>query len=485
MPRSHLLVVPLLAVALVLPEPARPADPADRMGAVLAVRIELQQQLSAWLTSSLAAPAEPWRVVAAAQLELRGSVRETLRQEEQPGSEVKLSSARSVKLPGLGVVDGTSDAPGSPNIQFKIPGRKINQVTRSLETAVERMTLRLFVDPRMPADRRELLRKVAGELAGADTARGDVIEVQELAPPPPGAASVERAIPWVAIALCVTALLCAVIVAIGLARSGAARASGAAGGDPDRDEILLGEPLRDEAPAASPGAPVTLPGGHRPFPGLAGATPAELAELLGDVEPVAAAVVLDLVGFDADTTRRLFERLPQERQLEIGLTLGTGRTLLRPALHAMETAVDAALAKVRSRVAVGGPARLADLLAQAPAASQLGLLDAIAARNAPLAEAVRSRMVFFGDLAGLDDVSVRRVITSVNPATVALALHGAPAPLREVVIGAASRRLRAILEAELEVLLDRPASEIEEARKVIEAVMHRLQQRSELVARAA
>lgn len=454
------------------------------MGAVLAIRLELQQQLGAWLTASLAAPAEPYRVVATAQLQVRGDVRETVQHEEQPGSEFRVGAAKSVKLPGLGVVNGAADGAGSPNIQLKIPGRKTAQVTRTLETAVERMNIRLFVEPKMPAERRELLKKVAGDLAGADPSRGDLVEVQELTAPPAAAALASRDIPWTAIVFSITALLSAIIIAAGLAKGGAIRGGGFGGGRGAGDEVLTGEPIEEGTPAAAAAA-TSGPGASRAFPNLAGASPDELVELLGEVEPVVAAVVLDLAGLDPATTRRLFERLPHERQLEIGMTLGTGRTLLRPTLSAMETAVDAALAKVRNRVLVGGPGRLADLLAQAPAASQQGILDAIAIRNGPLAEAVRARMVFFGDLAGLADASVRQVVTSVDPATVALALVGAPEPLREVVIGAVSKRLRAILEAELEVLQERPAAEIEAARKTVEAAMHRLHRKSELLARAA
>ena len=370
---------------------------------------------------------------------------------------------------------------------FWVPGRRTAQVTRTLETAVERMNIRLFVEPKMPAERRDLLKKVAGDLAGADPSRGDLVEVQELTAPPAPAVLANRDIPWTAIVFSVTALLSAIIIAAGLAKGGATRGGGfgsSGGGRGAGDEGLAGEPI-EEGTRAAGAAMAAGPGAIRAFPGLAGATPDELVELLGEVEPVVAAVVLDLVGLDPATMRRLFERLPHERQLEIGMTLGTGRMLLRPALSAMETAADTALAKVRNRVLVGGPGRLADLLAQAPAASQQGILDAIAVRNGALAEAVRARMVFFGDLAGLADASVRQVVTSVDPATVALALVGAPEQLREVVTSAVSKRLRAILEAELEVLQERPAAEIEAARKTVEAAMHRLHRKSELLARAA
>jgi flagellar motor switch protein FliG len=72
----------------------------------------------------------------------------------------------------------------------------------------------------------------------------------------------------------------------------------------------------------------------------------------------------------------------------------------------------------------------------------------------------------------------------VDASTVALALVGAE-DIRELVYGSVSKRLRGILEAEAEILQEKPPQEIEEARRAVEAAMRQLGDRGELQSRAA
>jgi flagellar motor switch protein FliG len=94
-------------------------------------------------------------------------------------------------------------------------------------------------------------------------------------------------------------------------------------------------------------------------------------------------------------------------------------------------------------------------------------------------------MVVFADLGKLSDKSVRRVVTGIDPSIVALALVGTPPELRETVLAAVSKRLRGIIEGEAEAVVDRPAKDVEAARRVLERAMFQLHTRGELVPRAA
>src|SRR5512145_3509266 len=95
-----------LAASLALAPPARGAESADRAGAVVAARIEMQRQLGEWLTKSLQGAAEPYRVEAAVRLELRGVVREVRSRLASASPAVKIGGKSKVKLPGLGMVEG-------------------------------------------------------------------------------------------------------------------------------------------------------------------------------------------------------------------------------------------------------------------------------------------------------------------------------------------------------------------------------------------
>ncbi len=488
------------AAALGLALGARAAEPGDRLGAVVATRVDLQRQLGEWLTKSLAAPAEPYRVDAAVRLEIRGVFRELRAKQESATPAVKIGTGKGrVKLPGLGMVDGGQQgAPLLPEINIEGGTRVTEQVSRQLETEVVKLIVHLFVDAEMPKERRELLVRLASDFAGVDAARGDVVLVQDrpksagapIAGAPivsAGAAPATPKFTFEIVAICVTALLSAAILAFALSRRGGAtlgaggllgRRSGAEGeargiseGEESAQAVAEGE--RQRRRREEIGA----------FKVLVDATPKELVQIIAEADPDTAVAIVDLYGLPQEAAKLLDRSISAQRRIDIGLGLATAKVVSRDELSQMENVAAQALERVRSRVGLGGPGRLAEFLSQAPASIRQEVLDGVAARDASLAQAARAEMLLFEDLPRLTDAALRQVVAAVDPAIVALALVGAAAA-REVVLGAVSQRLRSILEVEEETASGRPAEEIENARRAVEDEMRALQARGELRTRA-
>jgi flagellar motor switch protein FliG len=475
------------------------ADQASRYGAVIAERIAMQRQLGEWLTKSLQGPAEPYRVEAVVRVELRGTVREMRAKQESAAPAVKIGGKNKVKLPGFGMVEGGGQGgPLLPEINIEGGTRVTEQVSRQLETEVTKLTVILFVDPVMPKDRRELLVRLAADLAAVEKSRGDEVLVEERpAPPPPAGAggpgvptqiSANITIPTNpkiandTLAACVTALLVAIMLTWGLSRRAAVAVGGGGGGRGDVGLEGRGGSLGTTVAAVAAADAEAVQRRRKEtgaFLSLATASPEEIVQVIADVDPHTAIAIVDLFGVDDAAAKLLSEKVPPQRRTEIGLGLASPRILAREHLAQMETIATQALERVRNRIALGGPARLAELLARAPAAVRGEMLQAVAARDPALARAARAELVLFDDLPGLDDSTVRRVVTGLDPAHVALALTGADAA-KEVVLGAVSKRLRAILETEIELASERPAAEVEEARRVIEQAMRTLQERGDL-----
>ncbi len=212
-------------------------------------------------------------------------------------------------------------------------------------------------------------------------------------------------------------------------------------------------------------------------------TPRELVQVISEVDPYTALAIVDLVGIDAEGSKLIEELLPAQRRVEIGLGLASPKVLTRDQVGQMEAVAAQVLQRIRSRVALGGPGRLAEFLSQAPAAVRDEVLGELNARDPGLARAARSAMLLFEDLPRLTDPSIRQVVAGIDPSTLAVALSGAPA-VREAVAGAVSERFRSILEAEEAVVQDRPAPQIEEARRAVELLMRAAQQRGKLETRA-
>ncbi|HET8539229.1 MAG TPA: FliG C-terminal domain-containing protein [Anaeromyxobacter sp.] len=483
----------MLAIALAGAAGARAAESGDRIGSVVASRIELQRLIGDWLTKCLAGTAEPYRVEAIVQVEMRGSIRELRSKQESGIPSVKIGGKNRVKLPGLGMVDGGG---GQGNIMPEISidgGSRVSEtVTRQVETEVSRLKVMLFVDPSMPKERRDLLVQLVSELAGIDRARGDEVQTREWpesAKPTHGAtvvqATIQSKVPWEVIAVCVSGILAAFIVSRGI--RGARGASVSVGGGRGGAE---GGPATTTGGFAVPATTAEAEERRKrreelgAFKALADATPREIVQVIAEADPHTACAIADLVGFDAEAAKLVEEIVPAQRRIEIGIGLATARVLTRDQLTAMENAAAQVLQRIRNRVPLGGSGKLAEFLAIAPDAVRREVLEGVAARDPNLAQAARESMYLFEDLPRLSDATVRQVVTGVDPSVVALALVGAP-DVRDVIHAAVSKRLRSILEVEEEVVQEKPAAEIEGARRVLEEAMRQLNLRGEIRARAA
>jgi flagellar motor switch protein FliG len=483
----------LVAVALAGASGALAVESGDRIGNVVAARIDLQRQIGEWLTKSLSGAAEPYRIEVVVQLEMRGFVREVRAKQENVTPSVKIGGKNRVKLPGLGMVDGGGGQGNlMPEINIEGGTRVSETVSRQLETEVARLKVILFVDPSMPKDRRELLVQLGSDLAGIDRARGDEVVVREWpesASPARGAtvvqATIQSKVPWEVIAICLSAIIGAIIISFGI--RGSRGASVAIGGGRMGAEGRAGA----GAAAASEAASVAQTEERKKrleelgaFKALAGASPKELVQVVAEVDPHTACAIADLVGFDAEAAKLVETALPPQRRVEIGIGLATRRVLTRDQLAHMENAAAQVLQRVRNRVPLGGPGRLAEFLALAPDTVRREVLEGVAARDPNVAQEARQSMFLFEDLPRLSDASLRQVVTGIDPGVIALALAGAP-EIRDLVHAAVSKRLRGIFEVEEEVVGEKPASDIESARRVIEDAMRQLGLRGELRARAA
>lgn len=466
----------------------RAAENGDRNGAVMAARIDLQRQLGDWLTKSLAGPAEPYRVETAVFLDLRGVVREVRQKQHTNTPGVKIGGKNRVKLPGLGMVEGGGGQTNVlPEINIEGETRVSETVSRHLETEVAKVKVLLFVDSAMPKDRREFLVQFAEQLASIDRSRGDEIVVEERlhGSPSPTVVKLQSSskIPWDVLAACATALVAAAILAVGVSRRGGERAVFGSGGrgSEERAAAAAGADAAETAEADVRRKQREKLGA---FTALADATPRELVQVMAEADPHTAAAVADLVGFDAEAAKLVETLLPPQRRVEIGLGLATKRVLTRDQLAQLENVAAQVLQRVRNRVPLGGPGKLADFLSLASDPVRREVLEGVAARDPALADAARGVMVLFEDLPRLSDASLKQLFAGIDPSTAAIAFTGAP-EIRARVHAAVSKRLRSILEAEEEGVSDRPAAEIEAARHVVEDALRHLNERGELASRAA
>ncbi|HEY3448478.1 MAG TPA: FliG C-terminal domain-containing protein [Myxococcales bacterium] len=476
------LALPVLAVAATPPAAAPVAE--GQSAELMTARVTLGRQLTEWLQAALGGMAHPYRVLVTVQVAARTGVREVLvRQQAEPDADLKLAANKEIKLPGLPLVDKPLGGYGAPDISLKLPGRRTTETEKKYETIIERIAVRIFVEKGMPEDRVEALRKATLDLAGLDLTKGDSIELGQL-PPPPAVAPPPPVTPQSflekyanallgSLALLLSSLVVAVSLSAGRRRSDAAVGGGGGGGGESNGAAAFAESPEERAAvqALGSGEEQAKP---RAFSFLSDLSQDQLVEVLTGLDRGAVAAILDQASPPAGAVRLYLAELSAQDQVALAQALGRSRIATIDEVTALEQKARAKADDVRRHVKLGGEARLAQVLSLAPAGAQKAVLEALAQKDAELARALRAHLPLFEDLADLPAAAVRLVAAACQPATLALSLRGAPAPLLDHVMASVSKRLQGILGAEAANLGEKSDAEFEAARKQVEDSLRRL-----------
>ncbi|GAA3672917.1 flagellar motor switch protein FliG [Arthrobacter ginkgonis] len=129
---------------------------------------------------------------------------------------------------------------------------------------------------------------------------------------------------------------------------------------------------------------------------------------------------------------------------------------------------------------LGGIQPLVDILNRSDAATERGLLAALAETDPELAEEVRSRLLTFADLAKLENLDMQKVLRGVDPALLALAMRGAPTAVVEAIESNVSERTLAALAEETSIQRRVRSSQVEDARSEIVRAVRALEAQGEV-----
>lgn len=132
---------------------------------------------------------------------------------------------------------------------------------------------------------------------------------------------------------------------------------------------------------------------------------------------------------------------------------------------------------------IGGVQPLVEIINRADPGTEKLILEGLEARDADLADEVRSRMFVFADIVLLEDRALQLVLRGVETPTLALALKGAGADESGAVLRNLSERARNNLTEEIELLGPVRMSQVEEARSQIVQIIRRLEESGQIMIR--
>jgi len=137
----------------------------------------------------------------------------------------------------------------------------------------------------------------------------------------------------------------------------------------------------------------------------------------------------------------------------------------------------------REMAAVGGLQPLVEIINRADPTTEKLILEGLEARDAELAEEVRSRMFVFGDIVLLEDRAMQLVLRGVETAELCVALKGVTEEVRDTVLRNLSERARENLVEEIDLLGPVRLSQVEDARSNIVQSIRRLEEGGQIVIR--
>lgn len=218
-----------------------------------------------------------------------------------------------------------------------------------------------------------------------------------------------------------------------------------------------------------------------PLAFLVNMDPKQVVNMLASEHPQTIAVLV--AHMPPDDAARIVAGFPDSLGTEVAQRVATMDRVSPEAVSQAATLLDGKLRSLArgAAAATGGIASLVEILNRSDRSTERRVLEGLERRDPALAEAVRSKMFTFDDVAKLDDRSLQTVVRAVEVGDLALALKGALADVKDRFVANMTERSGAELTEELQVMGAVPASSVDAAQSVVVRVVRRLEGEGTLV----
>jgi flagellar motor switch protein FliG len=210
------------------------------------------------------------------------------------------------------------------------------------------------------------------------------------------------------------------------------------------------------------------------------ARPEQIAAVLQDEHPQAAAIVLSYL--PSDVAGKALQFMPEPVKADLAQRIARAQPvnpeLLSRLDHALEKRI-VVMSPVASE-ATGGVKTLADIITRVDRDSERAILGELEKSDPKLVEEVKALLFSFDDLLTLSDITLQRVLRDVEHKVVATALKGAPEDVREKVLRNLSQRAQEAVKEEMDLMGATRLRDVENARRAIVTVVRALEETGEI-----
>lgn len=209
--------------------------------------------------------------------------------------------------------------------------------------------------------------------------------------------------------------------------------------------------------------------------------PLSIAELLRNEHPQIVAAIL--VHLESEQTAAVLKNFTERPRNEVMLRIATLEGIQPTALKDLNEVLYKVLAggdKIR-KASMGGVKTAAEIINMMGTQIESSVIEAIRDHDADLAQKIMDKMFIFEDLLKLDGKAIQLILKEIATDQLVVALKGASAELRELVLGNMSSRAAEALREDLDARGPIRLSEVEAQQKEILKVVRRLSDEGQIV----
>jgi flagellar motor switch protein FliG len=236
-------------------------------------------------------------------------------------------------------------------------------------------------------------------------------------------------------------------------------------------EHLVGPDRAEEMIAA-----LHVAGDMRPFEFLRRTAPEQILAFLSEETPQTMALVI--ANLHASLAARVLSLLSPEMQVDVALRIATMAETNPDVVKDVERGLRMKMSSVLTQEfsSAGGIDSVAEILNRAGRSTERNVVDAIAKRNAELADGIRQRLFTFDDLNVLTDRDIQLLLREIDQKDLALALRGVSSELGDRMLANMSQRGAQMLREDMEAAPPQRRQVVEEAQSKIVGVVRRLEE---------
>ncbi|MDR1209426.1 MAG: flagellar motor switch protein FliG [Clostridiales bacterium] len=220
----------------------------------------------------------------------------------------------------------------------------------------------------------------------------------------------------------------------------------------------------------------------RPFDFVRKADPTQVLNFIRNEHPQIIALILSYLR--PQQAAQVLAELEPRLQTNVARRIATMDRTSPEVVKEVERALEKRLSSLMTEdyTTVGGVDAVVEILSAVDRATEKNIMETLAGEDYDLSEEIKRKMFVFEDIITMDNRSIQTVLRSdIDNRELAVALKGASAEVRGVILANISKRLSAMIREDMEYMGPVRKSDVDEAQQKIVNIIRRLQDAGEII----